>query len=95
MSSKLLSVTSSPSISIVIPVGEPNTDTRCSNSNWTRKSPKNDSMSSTSAHSSSPAGASTTLLLLFMHTNLESVSEPDGLPSSLPKELACNNYRYF
>ena len=33
----------------------------------------------------------TILLLLFIHTNLESLSGPDGLPSSLPplsKELA-------
>ena len=34
------------------------------------------------------SSSSTILLLLYIHANLESLSEPDGLPSSFPKELA-------
>ena len=34
------------------------------------------------------SSSSTILLLLFIHTNLESLSEPDDLPPSLSKELA-------
>src|SRR5688500_13635120 len=72
MSAKLLSVTSSPFISTVIP--DSNAATNVEKSHSKRMSSKQASISSASEHSSTggtgSSSTTTVLLLLFIHTNL-------------------------
>ena len=82
MSAKLFNVINSPSIVTSSPFS--NAAVKVSKSSLLKFSAKQASIAI--AHGSvSPSF--TTLLLLFMHTNLESLSGPDGLLPSLPNEV--------